>query len=102
MQIEDRLVRVIDWLRSATEEWASAHGTHPADIAPVMAYIAIASVEPTGEPVLEVYILDQAEHAVDFADQQLAKKLGLKMAAFGDGIADWENRQLNKYLEESN
>jgi hypothetical protein len=93
-----RIIRVVQWLQQATTEWAQQQGGYPADIAPVGNYVVIASIE-CEKPVLEVYILEQAEYAIDFAERHAAET---KMIAFGDGAVEWVDKDLNKYLEESN
>lgn len=97
--MSERLVLVVEWLQKAALEWAQQQGGYPAEVALAGEMVAIASVDDDGAPVLELYVLEQAEHAIEFADKRPDE---MKMVAFADGIENWVNRQVNKYLEDSN
>lgn len=100
---EKRIEKAVEWLRAASVEWVQYQGGYTAEIAPAGEHIAIASVDDVGRPVLEVYGLNQVEYGIEFAIAEVAKDPGLcRLNSFGDGVVEWQEKQLTKYLEESN
>lgn len=100
---EKRIEKALEWLRAASVEWVQYQGGYTAEIEAVGDHIAIASVDDVGRPVLEVYELEQVEHGIEFAVAEVAEDPGLcKLNSFGDGVVEWEEKQLKRYLEESN
>ena len=94
----ERVLDAVRWIENAQEEWLSRNGGCRADVQVIgVRYIGIASLDSDGDPVLSVYLIDEVEHAIRFAERLIASgEETSKMLAFGAGQADWVDKQIEE------
>lgn len=95
--MRERVTELIRWIEKSQDEWRACHGGFAFDVQGAGNFIAIASLDSEGAPVLSLYLIEEVEHAIAFAEKLVASgEQTSRMLAFGAGQADWVDRQIQK------